>query len=296
MIVEIETEELNMVSRSGRGLGHDNSGDGAAAMTCQQWWQGPGYDAAPPHSAARLPGARHESQLHGIVDGGGSASKEEIMQILGTVAPVSGTSFGRPEHQQPQPSSSSVPHMMPEYLLQHTQDLGQSVVGACAQYSYADPYAGVVAAYGPQAMVHPPPRLLGMQLPLEMTEEPVYVNAKQYHGILRRRQSRAKAELEKKIIKDRKPYLHESRHQHAIRRARGCGGRFLNTKKTDAQEETLPSDCTGHPETEAAMMQSKHRDDTNCVDQQHYYSGFQLSAQHSQPGEGLDEGDYSDIQ
>ena len=56
--------------------------------------------------------------------------------------------------------------------------------------------------------------------------------------------------LRNAIMKHVQPYLHESRHLHALKRARGSGGRFLNKKKLEESNHTPTShglDDSGSP-------------------------------------------------
>lgn len=181
--------------------------------------------------------------------GGGMNKGMTRMQLLPTKSGYDGAVANGQNHQQH--VTSTLHSTSPEYHVPHTQlELGHSTVHAA--YPCTDPYFGaIVDPYGDHAMNHP--HILGFQqgrmpLPSDVIEdEPIYVNAKQYRGILRRRKSRAKAELENKFVKVRKPYLHESRHLHAMRRARGCGGRFLNTKLLETTTGNADSGkLTGH--------------------------------------------------
>ncbi|KAK3213454.1 hypothetical protein Dsin_018160 [Dipteronia sinensis] len=131
--------------------------------------------------------------------------------------------------------------------------------------AYGDLYfGGLFTPYGPQALIRPQigSQMVGIAsarvpLPLETAEDgPIYVNPKQYHGILRRRQSRAKLESQNKLLKMRKPYLHESRHLHALNRVRGSGGRFLSSKKLKQQDQTRSSSVN-------AMSESMHMHQKN---------------------------------
>lgn len=70
-------------------------------------------------------------------------------------------------------------------------------------------------------------------------EQPFYVNAKQYHRIIQRREARENLEQSLKIARGRRPYLHESRHKHAMRRPRGQGGRFLTAAEIAERDQKL---------------------------------------------------------
>lgn len=218
----------------------------------QPWWRGIGHDPISAdvlgETSTSLSPSNNSSDSFGTetrklqVKDGLEEGNDVNKKIEITVVSQSDGKCG----QEQQHAKSFMPRSMGEYLTPPAQLelLGHSI--ACASYQYSDQYyGGVMPAYGPQALAHS--HCLGvlparMPLPLEMAEEPVYVNAKQYNGILRRRQSRAKAELERKLIKFRKPYLHESRHLHAMRRERGSGGRFLNTKKLDSTNTNTEPD------------------------------------------------------
>ncbi|KAL2899653.1 Nuclear transcription factor Y subunit A-3 [Bienertia sinuspersici] len=66
------------------------------------------------------------------------------------------------------------------------------------------PFNNVMSTYGPQAVMM---GIMPARVPLPIdysASEPIYVNAKQYHGILRRRQHRAKLEAQNKVAKQRK--------------------------------------------------------------------------------------------
>ncbi|KAG1933123.1 nuclear transcription factor Y subunit alpha [Pimephales promelas] len=124
------------------------------------------------------------------------------------------------------------------------------------------PVSGNMVNTGGMVMVRPPDEMMPgggtvpaiQRIPLPgaemLEEEPLYVNAKQYHRILKRRQARAKLEAEGKIPKERRKYLHESRHKHAMQRKRGDGGRFFSPKEKEEMALAMQVRAQGHVKQE----------------------------------------------
>lgn len=117
---------------------------------------------------------------------------------------------------------------------------------------------------GPRPPV-PPPMTAAQQMPPPQSpempsgaveESPLYVNAKQFHRILKRRVARQKLEEALRLTsKGRKPYLHESRHNHAMRRPRGPGGRFLTAEEVAQMEKDKTSGAGGDAKSEGLGAQ-----------------------------------------
>lgn len=100
----------------------------------------------------------------------------------------------------------------------------------------------------PQAC-YPPQSPNKLQLPPSSpTEAPVYVNARQYHRILKRRMRRGS--VTPRLRDHGRSYRHESRHQHACRRMRGPKGMFLSKEETQRlQQQEGTEMCTEEERT-----------------------------------------------
>ena len=109
-------------------------------------------------------------------------------------------------------------------------------------------------------------------------EEPVrtYVNPKQYHRILKRRQVRALLEEKKRSTsgtqqmrkrQQQTPYQHTSRHIHATKRQRKRG-RFVSTNRTgDDDEEEEGEEEEGDEQDTTSAVHVLHQEEQNQEEQ-----------------------------
>ncbi|KAJ2160828.1 Transcriptional activator [Coemansia sp. RSA 552] len=154
-------------------------------------------------------------------------------------ATVAAMAAAQQQSTRQQPTQYQHPHMYQTSSLQPDIPLQQEL------HLGGDMSAFGAGMYRPEpvAVERLPPQPLPASANADTTDEPVLVNVRQYHRILKRREARARMIAEHKMNARRKPYLHESRHRHAMRRPRGPGGRFLTAAEIARMEASgeLPS-------------------------------------------------------
>ncbi|EXJ88565.1 nuclear transcription factor Y, alpha [Capronia coronata CBS 617.96] len=177
----------------------------------------PGYGISPTQAAAMATAAASGESIYSM------DSRHELMDPTGQMPPLpSGVGM-------PQANQMGQQRRMSQHLTSPHGQVSQPAL------NHSMPRVSVPPAMPPQQPVQAPQEEL---VAGGAEESPLYVNAKQFHRILKRRVARQKLEEQLRLTsKGRKPYLHESRHNHAMRRPRGPGGRFLTADEVAALEK-----------------------------------------------------------
>jgi len=156
-------------------------------------------------------------------------------------------------------------------------------------------------AVPPQMQAPAPPVQAAQQSPELVSggaeESPLYVNAKQFHRILKRRMARQKLEEALRLTsKGRKPYLHESRHNHAMRRPRGPGGRFLTADEVAAMERDKGGEGEGDKEDDGPPPKATQKRKSTAKQPPSKKAKTAPAQRRSTSGEDSEEDDDDDVE
>lgn len=199
---------------------------------------------------------------------------------------------GRIGQGMPMGGMSAAGSMNPARRMSHTQNLTSPHNPMSQSSMNSMGRGGVPAMQPPQQPVQPPQ---DDSVAAGQDEAPLYVNAKQFHRILKRRVARQKLEEQLRLTsKGRKPYLHESRHNHAMRRPRGPGGRFLTADEVaamDKKEGEENADAVSAPPTKSESKATSRKRKAESADSTPAKKNKASSSESAEPDDAEAEGE-----